>query len=93
MERPSLPEVPLLHGLHSTLSLSGATKISRYLIRAKWDREGGGRVRCGPWAVCYRVTKGGAAGWTLPTNQIYLVFSVTWEPSCDPSRHVGTLST
>ena len=91
MERPSLPEVPLLHGLHSTLSLSGATKISRYLIRAKWDREEGGG--CGPWAVCYRVTKGGAAaGWTLPTNQIYLVFSVTREPSCDPSRHVGTLS-
>ena len=42
MERPSSPEVPLLHGLHSTLSLSGATKISRYLIRAKWDREEGG---------------------------------------------------
>ena len=34
-----------------TLSLSGATKISRYLIRAKWDREEGGEegaVRCGP---------------------------------------------
>ena len=45
MERPSLAEVHLLHTdytLHSTLSLSGATKISRYLIRAKWDREEGG---------------------------------------------------
>ena len=60
---------------------------------SKVGQGGGGRVRCGPWAVCYRVTKGGAAaGWTLPTNQIYLVFSVTREPSCDPSRHVGTLS-
>ena len=48
MERPSLAEVHLLHTdytLHSTLSLSGATKISRYLIRAKWDREEEGAVR------------------------------------------------
>ena len=97
MERPSLAEVHLLHTdytLHSTLSLSGATKISRYLIRAKWDREEGGG--CGAdLEPCVTVLPrvGAGACYTLPTNQIYLVFSVTLSRavSCDPSRHVGDL--
>ena len=56
MERPSLPEVPLLHGLHSTLSLSGATEISRYLIRAKWDMgQGGGREEGADLGLCVTV--------------------------------------
>ena len=83
-----MAEVHLLHTdytLHSTLSLSGATKISRYLIRAKWDREEGGgrrRVRCADLEPCVTVLPrvGAGAGYTLPTNQIYLVFSVTREP-------------
>lgn len=85
MERPSLAEVHLLHTdytLHSTLSLSGATKISRYLIRAKWDREEGGGGCGADLEPCVTVLPrvGAGAGYTLPTNQIYLVFSVTREP-------------
>ena len=86
VERPSLAEVHLLHTdytLHSTLSLSGATKISRYLIRAKWDREEGGGGCGADLEPCVTVLPrvGAGAGYTLPTNQIYLVFSVTREPS------------
>ena len=84
---------PPTHRLHSTLSLSGATKISRYLIRAKWDREEGGGGCGADLEPCVTVLPrvGAGASYTLPTNQIYLVFSVTREPSCDPSRHVGDL--
>ena len=88
------PPTHRLHTTQYTLSVWRDQDIKISDTSKVGQRGGRRRVRCGAdLEPCVTVLPrvGAGAGYTLPTNQIYLVFSVTREPSRDPSRHVGDL--